>query len=125
MDHAAILDGVASQLDGIFETSEQPIYLYLDDTHKICNELFASLLGYDSAEEWAAVDENFPTVFVGTESRNTLISAYQTAMQEAIASSIEVEWMKRDGGTVQTEVILVPIEYAGHRMALHFVTESS
>lgn len=125
MDHAEVLDGVATQWEGIFETSQQALYLYLDDTHKVCNEAFTSLLGYDSPEEWAAVEENFPTAFVAENSRDTLVDAYQAAMRDAVASSIEVEWQKRDGGTVPTDVILVPVEYEGHRMALHFISESS
>lgn len=120
-----VLRGASAQFAALFDTSEQPIYLYLDDTHKACNERFASLLGYDSAAEWAAVDENFPTAFVAEDSRHTLIHAYRAAMNDGVASAIRVAWEKRDGERVPTRVILVPVECDGRRLALHFVTDTS
>lgn len=43
---------------------------------------------------------------------------------DAVASTVEVEWRRRDGDTEWTEVVLVPIAFEGERMALHFVTET-
>ncbi len=95
--------------------------MYFDDELKLCNENFASLLGYGSAEEWAQVEGSFPTLFVDEQSHDTLIEAYQKAMQNMAASTIKVRWKKQSGGTVDTTVILVPISYKGHVFALHFV----
>ena len=120
--HEDILKGMYGQLKGLFDTSDQAMYIYQDDSKKACNDKFASMLGYGSAEEWAAVEENFPTAFVSEKSQNTLIGAYQDAMEKGTGASIEVEWKKKSKGTVRTNVILVPIEYGGHRMALHFVS---
>jgi hypothetical protein len=33
-----------------------------------------------------------------------------------------VTWKKKNGGTVNTTVILVPMAYAGHLFAVHFVS---
>jgi antirestriction protein len=123
-EHVNVLSGIFSQLKEIFNSSEQAMYLYLDDDHKLCNEKFAFMLNYESAEEWAAVKASFPDAFVAEKSRATLISTYQNAMEKGIGASIEVEWKKKSGETVKTNVILVPLAYEGHRMALHFISES-
>jgi len=45
------------------------------------------------------------------------------AMERMVASTIKISWKKKAGGTVETIVILVPIEFEGHLLALHFVTD--
>lgn len=119
--HHDLLGELTTQLEPVLESSEQAIYVYLDDEHKVCNEKFASLLGYGSAEEWAQIKGSFPALFVDPNSQDTLISAYQKAMQSMTASTIKVRWKKKSGGTADTMVILVPISYKGHLFALHFV----
>jgi PAS domain-containing protein len=119
--HRDLLGELTSQLQLVLESSEQAIYIYFDDEHKVCNENFASLLGYGSAEEWAQMEGNFPSLFVDKSSHDTLIDAYQKAMQTMTASTIKARWKKQSGDTVDSTVILVPISYKGHLFALHFV----
>jgi PAS domain-containing protein len=47
--HEELIKGVYEQLREIFDESKQAIYVYRDDTHKACNQRFASLLGYNSS----------------------------------------------------------------------------
>ncbi len=122
--HQDLLGELATQLQPLLESLEQAIYLYMDDDNKVCNEKFASLLDYGSAEEWEAMEGSFPALFVDENSQNTLIDAYQKAMQDMVASTIKIQWKKKTGGTVETTVILVPISYKGHMFALHFATVS-
>ncbi len=119
--HDDLFGELALQLQPLLESSEQAIYIFFDDEHKVCNENFASLLGYSSAEEWAQMEGSFPTLFVDADSQDTLIEAYQNAMQSMAASTIKVRWTKKSDGTVDTTVILVPISYKGHLFALHFI----
>ena len=119
--HGDLLGELALQLRPVLESSEQAMYIYLDDDAKVCNEKFASLLGYDSAEQWAQMEGSFPGLFVDAGSHGTLIGAFQKAMGSMTASTIRVQWKKKSGGTVDTTVILVPISYKGHLFALHFV----
>ena len=119
--HAELVQGLSEQLQEIFETSEQAIYLYLDDEHKACNQRFADLLGYASPAEWAAVTESFPQAFVADTSQPALIEAFQKAMQLKAGSTLSVTWKKKDGQTVDTTVMLVPISFQGHTFALHFI----
>ena len=118
-----IIHGVADQLRQILSSSEQAVYIYLDDIHKICNNRFAALLGYGSPDEWARVANNFPEAFVEPESREDLVVHYQKAMDKFIGSEFMVNWKKKPGGNVKTNVIMVPFVYSGKKLALHFVTE--
>lgn len=120
--HEALVSGLYKQMKEIFEHSEQAMYLYLDDVHKACNKRFADLLGFESPKVWASVDNPFPIEFVASKSRQTLVSAYQDAMERFVGSTINVTWQTKSGRTVDTQVILVPIAYDGHLFALHFVT---
>jgi len=122
--HKKLITGVAEQFNEILDGSEQSVYIYLDDTHKVCNRNFATLLGYSSPEEWAAVKENFPDAFISGKSQRTLVSAYQAAVAKFVGSVIDVTWKRKDGKEVRGTTILVPIEYEGHTMALHYVKEA-
>ena len=119
--HEALISGISKQMKSILDSSQQAIYIYLDDIHKVCNAKYASLLGYRSPEEWAElVDPLQATVVQG--SQETLVKAYNQAMEKIIPSTIQVTWKKKTGGTVGTTVVLVPIAYDDHLFALHFIS---
>lgn len=117
-----VISGVRKQLDRIFSSSTQCVYIYYDDPYKVCNKNFATLLGYSSPEEWSAVKENFPDAFVSKESQTTLINAYRTAMEKFVGSVNKVTWKTKAGKPIPTTTILVPIMYDGESMALHYIT---
>ena len=121
--HDAAMHDLEREYRELLETSEQGVYLYLDDVHKLCNARFARLLGYASPEEWARVQRPFPEAFVAAQSHEPLISAYQDAIDRLVASTFPATWKRQDGGTVDSTVILVPVAYQGHLLALHFVDE--
>jgi len=120
--HEDLLDGFLEQLKDLFEYSEQPIYLYLDDNHWTGNRRFSDLLGYKSTDEVIGIKKPFLDAFVDDASQESLATAYQEAMERKVGSYIEVKLKKRDGGIVNTGVILVPIPYRGHIFALHFLS---
>jgi PAS domain-containing protein len=122
-EHETTIEEVRKQFGVILKESKQPIYVYLDDTHKLCNERFASMLGYESAEEWSSVTKPFTDVFVREKSRHPLVSAFQEAMEFKSASIIHVAWKKKAGGSINTQAILVPISVKGELLALHYITE--
>ena len=123
--HEKLIAGVSAQLKEILDNSQQSVYIYLDDLHKVCNRNFATLLGYRSAKEWSEVRQNFPDAFVAEKSQRTLVSAYQAAVTKFVGSTLEVTWKRKDGGEVKSTTILVPIEYDGHTMALHYIVGRS
>lgn len=123
-NHSELVKGFLNEQKEIFNSSEQAMYVFLDDDSRACNEKFARLLGYSSADEWQKTDTKgaFPMVFVDEKSQQTLVSTYQQAMTKMIASKVNVTWKKKTGGTVDSTVILVPLFYKGHIFALHFVS---
>ncbi len=120
--HEEIIRGLEEEMKPILESSAQGIYVYLDDNHKFCNEAFSKMLGYASAEEWAGMQGQFPVLFVDEKSQGDLIGAYQDAMEKMAASTSSITWKKKGSGTVASSVILVPIAYQGHVLAMHFVS---
>jgi PAS domain-containing protein len=121
LHHEELIEGISKQMKSILDSSQQAVYIYLDDIHKVCNGKYASLLGYRSPEEWAK-DENLLEATVERSSQETLVNAYNQAMEKFIPSNIKVTWKKKSGGTVVTSVVLVPIAYNDHIFALHFVS---
>ena len=121
-NHGQLIKSFYKEQKQVFESSNQAVYAFLDDGCIVCNEKFATLLGYSSPDEWAKTDETFTTAFVEKKSQNILVNAYQKAMEKLEGANVEVFWKKKSGGTVDTTVILVPIAYRGHLFALHFIS---
>ena len=119
--HEQVVKGLYEQMKPVFDSSEQPIFLYLDDNHKACNSKFAKMLGFMSPQEWAET-QGVLDVSVAEKSRETLMTAYWDAMKKKTASTTQITWMKKSGGTVDSTVILVPIFFQGHLFSVHFVT---
>lgn len=119
--HEELIAGISKQMNSILDSSEQAVYIYLDDIHKVCNRKYASLLEYRSPEEWSKVEDPLEAT-VERSSQETLVNAYNQAMKKFIPSNIKVTWKKKSGGTVLTSVIMVPIAYDDHIFALHFVS---
>lgn len=124
-DHDALMQSIAKEYQDILENSEQGVYIYLDDLHKVCNKKFATLLGYQSEDEWAKIETSFPDAFVSDQSQETLVSAFQDAMDTLVGSTNTIVWKKKDGSTVRSTVILVPVAHGDHIFALHFVSSDS
>lgn len=120
--HEHLIKGIAGQYEEILENSKQGIYIYLDDTHKVCNRKFSDMLGFESPEVWAKNESPFIESFVAKDSAQTLVSTYAQAMQDMVGSEVKVTWMKKTGEEVESDVVLVPVTFEGHIFALHFVT---
>jgi hypothetical protein len=122
--HEELVKGLYEQMKPILDRSEQPIYMYLDDNHKVCNLKFATMLGYKSPEEWAAID-GFLDIFVIEKSRETLSTAYWNAVNKMDASTIQLTFINKEKGPIETTMILVPIFFKGHVFAVQFVTSAA
>jgi PAS domain-containing protein len=120
--HETLIQGITSQTKDILDASDQAIYIYLDDNHWVCNQKFASLLGYRTPEELAQVKEPPVQTWVDSKSQRTLVNTYREAMQHMTGSTIPITWKKKSGGTVDSTMILVPLAYQGHMFAMHFIS---
>jgi len=121
--HEELIKGVSDQFKEILSQSEQSIYIYLDDEHWACNQKFLSLVGYKSLGELQKSNkESFLDLLVDEKSQRSLVTAYTNAMEKLIGSQASITWKTKTGKRVKTNLILVPISYQGHRMALHFIS---
>ena len=120
--HEELINGIAEQMKPILEKSEQAIYIYLDDNHKVCNKKFADLLGYKSAKEWA--DTEAPLSDVVEEDQQSVIDAYMNASEKMVASATEVRVKHiKTGKIVKTRMIIAPVGHAGHIFTAHFISK--
>src|SRR3989344_5058534 len=119
--HEHLIKELADQLDPVFSNSPQAIYLYLDDTHKICNQKFADMLGYSSIEEWVGNEASVGDV--SEEDQPKVIDAYGEASRQFKASTLEASIVRKDGKRIKTKIIMAPITYKNEVFVLHFVSE--
>lgn len=120
--HQDVLDWVSQEFKDILNDSRQAIYIYVCDRHRICNNKFSSMLGYDSPEDWAKKDEMLSDV--KDEDQKILVSAYKDAMENKVASDIEISWKgKVKANFIKTKVILVPLSFEGEMFAMHFISK--
>jgi PAS domain-containing protein len=122
--HEDMVNGFHKQLKQIFDESEQAIYLYLDDNHKVCNKNFASLLGYSSPEEWAKT-ENPLEENVDKRSQDAVVSAYYDATDKMLGCQIDVKLKTTSGRVSDASVIVVPVAYMNHMFALYFISKKA
>ena len=117
-----LLKIIASQLKPVLEKSDQGIYIYLDDTHMVCNKKYANLLGYKSQKEWA--QGKAPLSDFIEEDQQTVINAYMKATRKMSATSVHARVKNVKTNTiVNTSVIIVPLTYEVHLFTIHFFGE--
>ncbi len=119
--HEHLIAEITEMFKGVLEKSPQAIYIYLDDTHKICNQKFADLVGYKSVQAW--VDNQYPISDVEEKDQDKAIKAYMDASRNLKASFITVSVVKKDGKKIQAEVIMTPVTYRDEVFVIHFISE--
>ena len=120
--HEELIEGITKQFKPVLKKSEQAIYIYLDDTHKVCNKKFADLLGYKSPKEWA--DAEAPLSDVVEEDQQSVIDAYMNASEKMVAGDIEVRMKHvKTGKIAKTRMIIAPVGHAGHVFTAHFFSK--
>ena len=120
--HETVLAELAGHLKPVFDQSPDGVYLWLDEQHKVCNEQLATMFGYDVAE-WQAVDD-FAAAFIAEESRSLYVWHYQHEVAELrYPVSFRFRGRRKDGSTFDAETDMIPLTYAGHVVAYHFVRQ--
>jgi len=120
--HEKLIKDISEQQKLILDSSGQAIYIYLDDNHIVFNQKFAALLGYSSIKELDSLKGSFLSSFVSDKSHNTLVDAYQKAVNQMEGSTVEIFWKKKMGEEIRSTVILTPFEFEGHLLAIHFIS---
>jgi PAS domain-containing protein len=117
--HEELIKGIAKEQKLILDKSPQAIYIYLDDTHKVCNKKFADLLGYKSPGEWAKKDA--PLADVVEKDQEIVIEAYGKASEKLIASKLEIRFKNvKTGKIIKVGLVMVPIAFSNHVFVMHF-----
>jgi len=117
--HVKLLEELRKEIKPVLDASSQAIYIYLDNEHKICNQKYASMLGYKTTRDWELTAD--PMLNVEDSSVNGLVAAYRNAVDRKVATTLEVSWKRTDGKAVPSRVILVPFAFKNELMAIHYI----
>lgn len=123
-EHEKILHELAGQFAPLFESSPVGVYLYVDDTHKICNERMAKMHGM-TVDEWQSTP-TFLNDFIVDEDRGMYAGNYQhhvAGLKHPI--TFRFRGLRKDGSTFKAETDMIPLSWNGHAIAYHFVRELS
>jgi PAS domain S-box-containing protein len=123
-EHEKILRELAGQFGPLFESSPFGVYLYVDDTHKICNERMARMHGM-TVEEWQNT-LTFLNDFIVEEDREMYARNYQhhvAGLKHPV--TFRFRGLRKDGSTFAAETDMIPLCWNGHPVAYHFVRELS
>jgi PAS domain S-box-containing protein len=118
--HEHLIKEVSEIFEPILSDSPQAIYIYLDDTHKICNQNFSDLLGYDSIEDWVKTES--PIEDVVSSDQNSVIEAYGKASENLEASFLSANVKTKGGSEIEVEIIMTPFTYKGEVFVIHYIT---
>lgn len=119
--HEHLIKEMAEQYEPILSNSPQAIYIYLDDEHKICNQKFADMLGYESVGAW--VQNETPLDDVLESDHDKVIKAYMEASRELKASEFSVTLVKKDNKQIDVNVIMTPMSFKEEIFVIHFISE--
>ncbi len=120
--HAELIKGITEQMKILLKESEEAIYIYFDDAHKVCNKKFADLLGYKSPKAWA--DTEAPLLDVLERDQQKVIDAYTNASEKGIAGAIDVKMKNvKTQEILKINMIIAPTIFEGHIFTVHFVSK--
>ena len=121
-NHDQTLKELEEQFRPILDNSPDGMYLWLDETHSICNERMAKMFGY-TVREW----RNKPPLmhqFVVPENQEMFAQHYQVSVGHlAYPVTFRFRGVRKDGTTFAAETDMVPITIHGHAVAYHFVRQ--
>ncbi|MDQ3832304.1 MAG: PAS domain-containing protein [Actinomycetota bacterium] len=117
-----IIRELAEQFRPVMEQSSDGVYLWLDETHKVCNERLAKLFGF-TVEQWSAT-QPFLDNFVAEEDRRMFSWNYHNRVAAlAFPATFRFRGMRKDGSIFPAETDMIPISYGGEAVAYHFVRQ--
>jgi PAS domain-containing protein len=118
--HDDLMGALTDQFRPVLEQSVDGVYLWLDETHKICNEKLASMFGY-TVDEWCAM-EPFLESFVAEQDRSMFAWNYHNRVATfAFPATFRFNALHKDGSTFLAETDMIPIACGGRAVAYHFV----
>lgn len=121
-DHNMLLEELKKQFQPVFENSPDGVYIWVDETHMICNEKLAKMFGY-SVKELVAKSP-FLDNFVAEDDQERFSMNYHSSVAK-LSHPVTFRFMgvKKDGSKFHAETDMIPISFDGHAIAYHFVRE--
>ena len=117
---AGVVQELAGHLAEVFGAVPGGVYLYLDPTHKVCNQRLAEMLG-TTVEEWQRL-ENFRDTFVAAGDRQSYCDTYERVVHGLDwPATYRFRAVRQDGSGFDAEATIVPLTFAGRKLAYHFV----
>jgi PAS domain S-box-containing protein len=122
--HDQAIPQLAEHLRGVFETSPDGVYIWLDEEHWTCNERLARMLG--STVEELRDSPGFLQRFVAEDDQGMFSWNYWNRVQElAFPVTFRFRAVRADGTAFLAEADMIPLSFGGHTIAYHFVREVS
>ena len=122
IEQEKLMKDLAEQFRPIMERSPDGVYLWLNETHKVCNERLARLFGL-TVEEWCAT-KPFLENFVAEDDRGIFSWNYHNRVAAlTFPVTFRFRGLRKDGSTFAAETDMSPISYQGHAVAYHFVRQ--
>ncbi len=121
-EHEQVITEVLEQLNPVFLHSPDGVYVYLDDSHKVCNKQMADMFGL-TIEEWGSTP-SFLEGFVAPEDQEKFAMNYRRHVG-ALARPVTFRFkaIRKNGETFMAETEMIPISWNGYALAYHFVRE--
>jgi PAS domain S-box-containing protein len=120
--HVELLQALEAQFRPVLENSPDGVYLWLDDTHKVCNERLAAMFGYTVAE-WCERPD-FLGSFIFEEDQELYAANYQRSVAAlTFPVTFRFRGRRKDGSTFSAETDMIPASFDGHAVAYHFVRQ--
>jgi PAS domain-containing protein len=116
-----LLSGLYNQMRKILDSSGQPVFIYLDDNHKACNQRFADFLGYTSPQDWSQTLGFLEILADDEASKNAFMTAYWSAINNMNASSVQLTLRRKDASKVKATMVILPMTYEGQILSVHFI----
>ena len=118
--HEDAVRELAEHLRPVSDASPDGVYVWLDEEHWRCNDRFAELLGYGSAEELSDTPYLLQR-WVHEDDQELLSWSYWNRVQPlAFPTTIRFRGRRKDGSEVLVETDMIPLTYGGHTFAYHF-----
>lgn len=120
--HDEAISQLVRHLAPVFDASPDGVYVWLDEEHWTCNERLASMFGH-------SVDEienrpGFLQRFVHEDDQGMFSWHYWNRVQPLMfPATLRFRGIRKDGSTFQAETDMIPLTFAGHTIAYHFVRQ--
>ena len=114
---------LASHLEPIFGASPDGVYVWLDEQHWVCNENFARIFGYGSADELTDTAYLLQRLVHEDDQANFSWNYWNRVRALAFPASFRFRGVRKDGTEFQAETDMIPLAFGGHTFAYHFVRQ--